>query len=158
MTDQGDVVQLVVFAVGGQQFACNIFQVERILRWEHATAQPNAPGVLEGVIAYHEASIPVIDLRKRLGVPADLRDDTRLMIVDTEGGKVAAVVDAVLEVRKVNAAAVTSPSEMVRGLAAGFISGLVHGAAGTIVVLAVGRLLSSVEPIALSELMVEVRA
>ena len=158
MMDQGDIVQLVVFGVGGQQFACNIFQVERILLWERPTPLPKAPDFLEGVIPYQDANIPVIDLRKRLGVPAEIREETRVMVFETEQGKVAAVVDDVREVRKVEAGAVTPPSGVVKGLAADYISGLVRSGEATIVVLAVGRLLSSAERIALADLMVEVGA
>ena len=156
MTEQGDIVQLVVFGVGGQQFACDIFQVERILRWERPTPLPKAPDFLEGVISYQDTTVPVIDLRKRLGVSAILREETRVMIFETEQGKVAAIVDAVLEVRKVEAGTITPPSGVVRGLAAEFISGLVRSGEATIVVLAVGRLLSSAERIVLADLMVEV--
>lgn len=155
MNAEGDLVQLVVFGVGGQQFACNIFQVERILRWEQPTPLPKAPDFLEGVIPYQEGTVPVIDLRKRLGVAANVREDTRVMVLETEHGRVAAVVDAVLEVRKVNAGDVTPPTGVVKGLAAEFISGLVRSGKTTLVVLAVGRLLSSAERIALAELMVE---
>ena len=38
----GDDVQLVAFKVGGQDFAFNIFQVERILRYEAPAPLPKA--------------------------------------------------------------------------------------------------------------------
>jgi purine-binding chemotaxis protein CheW len=156
MNAQGDIVQLVVFRVGGQEFACNIFQVERILRWQDPTPLPKAPDFLEGVIPYQDGSVPLIDLRKRLGVPAEVREDTRVMVFETEHGRVAAAVDAVLEVRKVDAVAITPPSGIVKGLAAAFISGLVRADQRTIIVLAVGRLLSATEQVALSDLVAEV--
>lgn len=158
MTQAGDIVQLVVFGVGGQQFACDIFQVERILRWEAPTPLPQAPAFLEGVMAYQDGSIPLIDLRKRLGVPAEMRDETRTMVFDTEHGRIGAVVDAVLEVRKVDAATITPPSPVLKGLAASFISGLVRTDARTVIILAVGRLLSSAEQVALAELLAGARA
>jgi purine-binding chemotaxis protein CheW len=45
----GDDVQLVAFRVAGQEFAFNIFQVERILRYEPPAPLPRAPEFLEGV-------------------------------------------------------------------------------------------------------------
>jgi purine-binding chemotaxis protein CheW len=156
MSAAGDTVQLVVFGVGGQQFACDIFQVERILRWEPPTPLPRAPAFLEGVMAYQDGSIPLMDLRKRLGVPAEVREETRVMVFDTEQGRIGAVVDAVLEVRKVDAATITRPSAIVRDLAASYISGLVRSGEGTIIVLAVGRLLTSAEQVALAELLAAV--
>src|SRR2546422_7023683 len=66
----GDDVQLVTFRVGGQDFAFNIFQVERILRYEAPSPLPKAPDFLEGVLRYQGGAIPLVDLRKRLGTAA----------------------------------------------------------------------------------------
>ncbi|PYO37312.1 MAG: chemotaxis protein CheW, partial [Gemmatimonadetes bacterium] len=53
----GDDIQLVTFRVGGQDFAFNIFQVERILRYEAPSPLPKAPDFLEGVLRYHGAAV-----------------------------------------------------------------------------------------------------
>src|SRR5438876_8063802 len=65
----GDDVQLVTFRIAGQDFAFNIFQVERILRYDTPAPLPKAPDFLEGVLQYQGTAVPLIDLRKRLGVP-----------------------------------------------------------------------------------------
>ncbi len=112
----GDDVQLVTFKVGGQDFAFNIFQVERILRYEAPAPLPKAPAFLEGVLQYQGAAVPLIDLRKRLGAAAALRDDTRTVILEFEGGRIGIVVDAVTEVMQVPATTVTPPPGIVKGL------------------------------------------
>ena len=145
----GDDVQLVTFRVAGQEFAFNIFQVERILRYETPAPLPRAPDYLEGVLRYQGAAIPLIDLRKRLGVEAPLRDDTRTIILEWDGGKIGVVVDAVTEVLEVPAAQVAPPPGLVRGLAAEYITGLVVRDGRTIIVLNTGKLLTSKEKIAL---------
>ena len=61
MTTVGDDVQLVTFRVGGQDFAFNIFQVERILRYEAPAPLPKAPEFLEGVLQYQGGAIPLVD-------------------------------------------------------------------------------------------------
>src|SRR5204863_1262046 len=76
LSSGGDDVQLVTFKVGGQDFAFNIFQVERILRYEAPAPLPKAPEFLEGVLQYQGGAVPLIDLRKRLGAEAPLREDT----------------------------------------------------------------------------------
>ena len=149
MTTAGDDVQLVTFRVAGQAFAFNIFQVERILRYEAPSPLPKAPEFLEGILTYQGAPVPVVDLRKRLGVPAPLKDDTRIMILETEGAKIGTIVDAVSEVMQVPAARVTPPSGMVRGLAAEYIAGLVTRDQRTIVVLNATKLLASTEKLQL---------
>ncbi len=145
----GDDVQLVTFKVGGQDFAFNIFQVERILRYETPAPLPKAPDFLEGVLQYQGAAVPLIDLRKRLGAPAALRDDTRTVILEFEGGRIGIVVDTVTEVMQVPAATVTSPPGIVKGLAAEYIAGLVVTNGRTIIVLNTNKLLTSKEKLAL---------
>ncbi|HVH69440.1 MAG TPA: chemotaxis protein CheW [Gemmatimonadales bacterium] len=145
----GDDVQLVTFKVAGQDFAFNIFQVERILRYEAPAPLPKAPEFLEGVLRYQGAAVPLVDLRKRLGVPAPLREETRTVILEWEGGKLGVVVDAVTEVLQVAAPEITSPSKFVKGLAPEYITGLVVKDSRTIIVLNTARLLTSQEKLAL---------
>jgi purine-binding chemotaxis protein CheW len=145
----GDDVQLVTFRVGGQDFAFNIFQVERILRYEKPAALPKAPEFLEGVLQYQSAPVPVVDLRKRLSAAAPLRDDTRIVILDSDGSRIGAVVDAVLEVLQIPATNVAPPPPIVKGLAAEYLSGLVSWQGRTILVLNTARLLASSEKLQL---------
>ena len=149
MTTAGDDVQLVTFKVAGQDFAFNIFQVERILRYEAPAALPKAPDFLEGVLRYQGTAVPLVDLRKRLGVAAPLREETRSVILEWEGGKLGVVVDAVTEVLQVAASEITSPPRIVKGLAAEYITGIVVKDGRTIIVLNTARLLSSQEKLAL---------
>jgi purine-binding chemotaxis protein CheW len=145
-----DELQFVTFRVGSQEFALNIFQVERILRYTKPATLPKAPDYLEGVVPYAGGIVPVIDLRKRLNVEARLREETRLMVLELEGQRVAVLVDQVLEVLRVDTRTITAPPPMVRGLAAGYISGIIARPGRTIVVLNAGRLFSSTERLALT--------
>jgi len=145
----GDDIQLVTFRVAGQDFAFNIFQVERILRWERPTPLPKAPDFLEGMLTYQGAPIPVVDLRKRFNVEAPVKEETRVIVVEWDAGRVGVIVDAVAEVLRVPAAEVTPPPGIVRGLAAEYISGIVSKNGKTVVVLNTGKLLTSKEKIAL---------
>ena len=94
-------------------------------------------------------TVPVIDLRKRLGVEAPRREDTRTVILEFEGGKIGLVVDTVSEVMQVAAQSVTPPPNIVKGLAAEYIAGLVVQNGRTIIVLNTNKLLSAKEKLAL---------
>ena len=151
----GDDVQLVNFRVAGQDFAFNIFQVERILRYESPAALPKSPDFLEGVLQYQGGPVAVIDLRKRLGVAAPLKDETRIIVLDWDGGRIGVVVDAVTEVLQIGAGEVIPPPSIVKGLAAEYITGLVGREQRTIIVLNTGKLLASKEKLALTTAMAE---
>ena len=147
-----DDIQLVTFRVGGHQFGLNVFEVERVLRYEAPAPLPKAPDFLEGMLAYGDDVVPVIDLRKRLQVAADIGDQTRTIILEWDQGRVGVIVDAVLALRQVPVSAVKPPPALVQGLAAEYVNGIIHQDGATIIVLAVSRLLSSDEQLALDAL------
>ena len=148
MTD--DDLQFVVFQVGPQALALSIFQVERILRWEQPAPLPSAPAFLEGVIPYGNSVVPVVDLRKRLDVPASQKEETRVMVLELESQRVGIVVDEVLEVLRVDTRTISPPPPMVKGLAAKYITGILSQPDRTVVVLNAEKLLSSKERLALT--------
>ena len=146
----GDDIQVVIFRVGGQEFAFNVFHVQRILRYEQPAPLPRAPAFLEGVLQVHGAVVPVIDLRKRFELKdAPLREETRTMVLEAEGLVVAVVVDSVVEVARIAASVVTTPPAVVKGLAADYIQGIISEGGRTVILLQTARLLTSAERIAL---------
>ena len=148
----GDDVQVVTFRVGRQEFAFDILQVERILRYSPPSPLPKAPEFLEGVMSYGETAVPVIDLRKRFELDAPIREETRVMVLELEKQRVAVLVDEVREVLRVDSTAIAAPGPVVSGLAAVYIAGIISRPERTIILLNARKLLSSSERLALSEL------
>lgn len=148
----GDDIQVVTFRVGGQEFALDILQIERILRYQQPAPLPKAPDFLEGVIPYAGGAVPVVDLRKRFELDAPIREETRLMILALENQRVAVLVDEVREVMRVDSTTITAPGPMVSGLAAAYIAGIVTRPGQTIIILNARKLLSSTERLALSSI------
>jgi purine-binding chemotaxis protein CheW len=140
-----DDIQVVTFRVGPQEFALDISQVERILRYEKPAALPKAPDFLEGVVRYGGAAIPVVDLRKRLELDAGVGDETRLMVLNLDGQRIGMLVDQVREVMRVDSTTISAPPPMVRGLAASYIAGIITEGERTVVLLNALRLLTSTE-------------
>jgi purine-binding chemotaxis protein CheW len=151
MTNTDDM-QVVAFRVGPQEFAFEIGQVERILRYEAPSAVPNAPDYLEGLVPYAGGVVPVVDLRKRLGLDATVRDDTRLMVLRLDEQRIGVLVDQVREVMRLDSTTIAAPPPIVRGLAAAYIAGIISRSGRTILILNAQRLLSSTERLALSEM------
>jgi purine-binding chemotaxis protein CheW len=148
----GDDIQVVTFRVGRQEFAFDILQVERILRYSVPSPLPKAPQFLEGVMPYGDGAIPVIDLRKRFDLDAPIMEETRLMVLELEIQRVAVLVDQVNEVLRVDSTTIAAPGRVVSGLAAEYIAGIISRPGRTIIILNARKLLSSTERLALSEL------
>lgn len=141
----GDDIQVVIFQGGTQEFALEISQVDRILRYQAPSPVPSAPAFLEGVLPYAEGVVPVVDLRRRLELPAEQREETRIMIVTLDGQRVGMVVDGVREVLRVDSRRIAPSPPMVRGLAAKYILGVLTLEDRTVILLQAGKLFSSAE-------------
>jgi purine-binding chemotaxis protein CheW len=103
-----DEDQVVVFRLGSEEFGVPIAAVQEIVRVpESLTHVPKAPGFVEGVINLRGAVLPVIDQRRRLGLPGVERNDgQRIMVYAVAGMRTGFIVDAVIEVLKIPHAAI----------------------------------------------------
>jgi len=99
----GDDEQVVVFRLGTEEFGVPIDSVQEIVRVpEVLTHVPKAPMAVEGVINLRGTVLPVIDLRRRLGLPTVARNDgQRIVVFLIRGVRTGFIVDAVAEVLKV---------------------------------------------------------
>ncbi len=151
MTTASDPVRLVTFRLGDDLFAAPIEAVERVLRYQVPRAVPNLPGWIGGVIEYGDRIVPVIDLRRRFELPAAANSAQMRLLVLAAGGEWAAVlVDAVLDVRTVQAADLVPPPPLFRGLAAEYLRGVMRRDDQLVIVLDSDRLLTASERLVLA--------
>ncbi|NDY90488.1 chemotaxis protein CheW [Ideonella livida] len=99
----GDDEQVVVFRLGSEEFGVPIDSVQEIVRVPDVlTHVPKAPSSVEGVINLRGSVLPVVDLRRRLGLPTVARNDgQRIVVFLIQGVRTGFIVDAVAEVLKV---------------------------------------------------------
>ena len=111
-----DERQLVSFLVGDSEFGIAIQEVQEIVRLNKVTKVPHAPDYVEGVTNLRGDVLPVIDLRKCLGLPSrEVNDQTRVVVVDLEGIRAGLIVDAVREVMRVPVRNIAPAPELVTG-------------------------------------------
>jgi purine-binding chemotaxis protein CheW len=133
--------QLVVFTLDEQQYALNLSCVERIVRAVEITPLPDAPDVVLGVINVEGRVIPVINTRKRLGLPERELDLQDLFIIASDNGRTFAIVaDEVRPVLEIPAQEVVSPERVLPGT--GYVQSVAKVADGMLVVLTVESTLS----------------
>ncbi len=94
-----DLLQLVIFNLGREEFGVDIMKVQEIIRLPEITRIPRSPDYIKGVINLRGKIIVVMDLDKRFGLPSkEITDETRIIVVDVEGTIIGMVVDSVSEV------------------------------------------------------------
>lgn len=155
-TAPGDRVQLVVFRVGEERYAADVFGVERVLPYQRPRTIPNVPAWLDGVVDFGGAVVPVVDLRTRFDLPALAhREHARIIVFTGSAGRIAAAVDAVDEVTTVAAASLEEPPPIFRGLARAYVRALLRQDDAVTVVLDAEQLLNSRERIVLDRALAE---
>lgn len=141
-----ELMQLVTFSIGDEEFGVDILKVQEIIRTMEITKVPKAPLFVEGVINLRGKVIPIIDLRRRFGL--DTRDhdkNTRIIVIEINNMIVGFVVDSVSEVLRIPASTVEPPPPVVAGLESEYISGVGKLEDRLLILLDLDRLLSSEE-------------
>jgi len=124
-TIDGELLQLVSFEVGEEEFAVPILSVQEINRIMQITRVPQSPVYVEGVINLRGKIIPVIDLRKRFGL-GKLEDskDVRIIVVEVASRVLGFTVDRVNEVLRINSSIIEPPPSMVSGQDTDYVQGV----------------------------------
>ncbi|KTT96898.1 chemotaxis protein CheW [Sphingomonas sanguinis] len=118
MTHAGGDIQVVVFGLGEEEFALPVTTVREILDHRNAYRVPHAPDWFLGLTDVRGASVPMVDLRVRLGLaPAEVTLTTRILVVDMPGSDgtpiaLGLVVDRVLDVSTFAADAIEGSPEL----------------------------------------------
>ena len=121
-----ELIQLVSFELGTEEFGIDILKVQEINRMVSITRIPQAPNYIEGVINLRGKVIPVMDLRTKFGLEAKDRDkNSRIVVCDIDGSIVGLVVDSVSEVLRVARSTVEPAPEITKSAGERHVKGVV---------------------------------
>ncbi len=141
-----DIIQLVNFNIGDEEFGVDILKVKEINKMTQITKIPNAPQFVEGIINLRNQVIPIIDLRKKLGLNQKASDhNTRIMIVELNTQTIGFIVDKVNEVLRINKAITEEPPKMVSGIDSQFITSIGKLEARMLILLDLSKILGEDE-------------
>jgi purine-binding chemotaxis protein CheW len=147
---------LVIFTLDTEHYGVDISEVWEINTMLEITRIPQAPDFIEGVINLRGQIVPIMDLRKRLGLPAKAYDrDSRIMVIQTAGNRLGLIVDSVREVVKVPQDVIEPPSQLTSLIEDSYLRGIAKQEEYLIVLLDVQRLLDDQEHRAVGKLQSE---
>ncbi len=139
-----ELLQLVTFSISEEEFGVDILKVREIIRTMEITKVPRAPEFVEGVINLRGKVIPIIDMRRRFGLPFKKHDSsTRIIVITMNDLIVGFVVDSVSEVLRIPVSTVEPPPPVVAGLESDYISGVGKLADRLLILLDLDKLLST---------------
>lgn len=120
-----DLLQLVTFGVGDEEFAVPILSVQEINRMMEITRVPQSPAFVEGVINLRGKIIPVVDLRKKFGMgQTEQTKDNRIIVVEVQNRVIGFTVDRVSEVLRISKDVVDTAPAMVTGIDTDYVEGV----------------------------------
>ncbi|MDR2489815.1 MAG: chemotaxis protein CheW [Spirochaetaceae bacterium] len=146
-----DQIQLVTFQLGEELYGVNILDVKEIVRVQAVRAIPNAPNYVEGIFNLRSEIIPVINLHKRFAIlksSVKSEEDDLLsgfVIIDIDGMKLGIIIDRVSRVVTIETSDIQMPPQMLSGIGAEYIQGVVRQEAGYLILLNIRSLFNPKE-------------
>lgn len=145
--------QLVVFRLANEFYGVDIGAVNTIIRMQEITAIPRTPDFVEGVINLRGSIVPVIDLRKRFGLPiGEITKASRIVVVEAGQQMIGMIVDAVAETLRLPSNAIEPPSPVVTSLDTEYLRGVGKLEDRMVILLDLEKVLSNSEVESLAKL------
>lgn len=139
--DASPVIQLVGFRLDNEDYAIAITRIQEIILMKPITRLPQVPDFIEGLINLRGSVIPIVNLRKRFGLPArEVDDETRIIVVNVHDKTVGCIVDAVTQVMRINRDQIQPPPLSVLAVAHQYLSGLARLDDRLLIILDIDRL------------------
>ena len=107
------VVELCAFRVGDEEYVIDLRRIREIIQPLPVIAVPRAPEFVEGVMNLRGEVIPVVDVRKRLGLAPRVGGRAKVLVVNVAGRIMGLVVDAVSEVLRIPRSGIGPPPALL---------------------------------------------
>jgi len=145
-----EAAQYITFRLGDELFAIVVSHVREVLEIGRVTQVPTAPEYMRGVVNVRGKAIPVVDLRRRFGLPpAPDTLNTRIvvmeLVLDGEPTVVGGVADSVHEVIELEPSQIEPPPRIAMRWRTEFIRGMGRRGDDFIIILDIDAVFSSEE-------------
>lgn len=98
-----NIVQLVCFMVGEEEFGVPILSIQEIIKPIESTRVPSTPAYVLGVFNLRGSVLPLIDLRQKFKVPSQkMTEDTRFIVIKSKNQVSGFVIDKLTEAIRIS--------------------------------------------------------
>ena len=123
--------QLVTFQLGEELYAINIMDVKEIVRVQEIRVLPNAPSYVEGIFNLRGEIIPIINLHKRFHLKKAFTSEedellSGFIIIEVDKMKLGVIIDRISRVVSIEKENIQPPPQMLTGIGAEYIQGVVR--------------------------------
>lgn len=133
----------VIFQLGDQRYAINLMFVNGIEQDYTIIPVPNAPKVIKGIINLRGVVIPVYSLRARFGMPTQIDNPSRsMLIVNFDGNYIAYEVDCVEGIEEMNPQDINRMPAMASNSDTSFMEEVLHIGDDIVIAISVDEVIS----------------
>jgi purine-binding chemotaxis protein CheW len=119
------IQQYATFEVDGQLFGVEVSRVQEVFKHHDRTPVPLAAPAIAGLINLRGEVIPAVDVRTRMGLPADPDRAPMNVVVRADDEVVCLLVDTIGDVSEADDASIEAPPSTITGPARELILGAV---------------------------------
>lgn len=140
------VLQWVTFRLDNETYGVNVMQVQEVLRYTEIAPVPGAPSYVLGIINLRGNVVTVIDTRQRFALaPAEVNDNTRVIVIEVDNQVVGILVDSVSEVVYLRQSEIEVTPNVGNTEAAKFIQGVCNKDGELLILVELEKMLSDEE-------------
>lgn len=125
-TQEVESKQYIVVQIGNEKYGIDIGYIDNIVRMQKITRVPKAQSYFKGVINLRGEIVPVMSIRRKMGLEDDvITDASRIIILKVEEkGSLGVIVDQVSEVITLNTSEIDKTAVGAKNIKDTFINGI----------------------------------
>ncbi|WP_392537827.1 chemotaxis protein CheW [Legionella sp. 227] len=152
-TKEQQLVQLIVFRSGNEEFCIPISDAQEIIKVVPITPIPDSPYFIRGLINVRGDIVAIIDIKSLFFLPTAVNDNPKHIIITKQNsGIFGLMVDEVVEVLRVNGADINKNPSSIINIHEKYVGGVVIDENRLIILLNLASILAQEELIKLSAL------
>lgn len=117
-----------------ETYGINVFKVREVMRTPKITAAPEMPPAVEGMVSLRGALVPVVDLAKYSGVPADTPREI-MIVTEYNGHTQGFLVEGVDTILRLDWSMMRVPPDMLTAQLGGLVTAVTELADGRLVMM-----------------------
>ena len=123
---ESDTLEMIAFRLHGQEFCVLTTTIREIRGWSPSTPLPYSPPDVLGVMNLRGSVIPIIDLSRKLGMPATVPNErSAIVVADVHTTVLGLLVDQVSDILTVKGNQIQPVPEIAASFDRGFSDGII---------------------------------
>jgi purine-binding chemotaxis protein CheW len=142
VSDKQQLMQLIVFRIGDEEFGVPISAVQEIIKVGTITPIPDSPAFIKGLINVRGEIVAIIDVRARFFLSMDAEPSRHIIIARQDENLFGLLVNEVMEVLRIQESDIKSPPRLMTKIHEDYVHGVITHDGRLIILLDIQQVIS----------------